>query len=807
MRRLVICTNISGVADHLPLPTPFELIAGKRHDGYAQKNDDFNPGAQATTLRKILEGLESAVPGSFPAAEEDGEQEEFDAADLGRVVLKITGTSPFSASGLGSWKHKLITVGVSHNSAFYALSDADSRRFLRDLVDGYQSDPDNFSTEKNSWLEALNRIENIELYSRADRETPDLPYPDAGEVSVVDISLWPTSVASRGEVEAARARVEEIREIIEDAEGERVYVIFADGEDPDRPLLRAQLDAATLDEVLDHPLVEKVRGPLSAEVTSTDLAAGLQPALPPNPDGAAIGIIDDTVIDANPWLRGVVVGRRDFPDDGSLGLATAHGTQVGAIAAWGKVTDLLGGNPGRTPRPIYSARIAHRTSSGSSTLAGVPTEQVEAAMRWLKSEGVRIVVFPYTHTYADEAGLPSDLSALIDELAKELKLVVILSAGNYLSTSGGAHWHADYPTYLHGADARVAAPGTAALALTVGSAAHSDAADTSAAPAAVYIAPVGGPSPFSRTGPTVTGRAKPEFNGYGGSWAWDQGTDAPLLRDANIATTTLTANPAGRLFSAVAGTSFAAPYVAHEVAKIATRYPDAGPNLLRALTALSAEPPTSMPDVIHAAYGVPAAENVLESGGSRAILTHEGSMKIDSYQVIPVPVPEAFASREYFDRELRVALAFDPYVRRSRRDYIAGRIKVQFFRNHTREEIEKIFQTQPTREDRNRGAIGFDLPKGRSRIDLLPGSNSVKLDTVMCRSIRRSGGWDSDDQNYFLVLTHSSSPWTKGQKEQNPNQDYAIAVEMLAHERPQLDLHALAGAQLPLRSQSRGRVR
>lgn len=747
------------------------------------------------------------MPGSFsaePVDEEDG----LDASDLGRIVLKITGTAPFDGGGLGGWTHKLVALGVSHEKRFFALSDADSRRFFRELVDKYDADPDKFNTDpksvgaKDSWRKALNQIANIELYDRSDRETPDLPDPLDG-VSTVDVSVWPTSVAALNVEKEARLRVEELVAVIESSEDDRVHVIYSDT-DPDRPVIRADVDRGTLNVLLDHSLVEKIRGPLQADVTGEDLQGGRGPLSEFVPEGAAIGIIDDQVIDANPWLNGVVVASKSFPDDGSLGATTAHGTQVAGIAAWGKVDDLLSGDPGRSPQPIYSARVAHRTAQGASQIGGAPTEQVAAAMRWLASEGVRIVVFAFAHPYPDASALPSDLTAVIDDLARELKLVVVLSAGNLSALEDGKHWKTDYPRYLDDTSSRIASPGTAALALTVGSIAHSDVPDTTTARGAVSIAPVGKPAPFSRTGPTFTGRHKPEFSGHGGSWSWDQTTSGVIIRDANIAAKTLTANPGGRLFSAVAGTSFAAPHVAHEVAKIATRYPNAGPNLLRALTALSAVPPNPMPAVIHSAYGVPDASQVLESEGPRAIFVHEGQMERDTYQIIPVPIPESFA-KETFDRELRVALAFDPAVRRSRRDYISGRIKVQLFRNYTREEIERIFRQQPTLEEREAGKTAYELPKGRNAIQLFPGSDSVNLDTVMCRSLRRQGGWDVNDENYFLVLTHSSSPWTDGQKRKTPTQDYAVAVELLAHGRPQLDLHAAAEAQL--RQQARGRVR
>ncbi|MFG6402456.1 S8 family serine peptidase [Microbacterium sp. P04] len=800
------------MADHLPLPAPFTLTGNKRRPPSPQTSEGyvFDARRQARNLRGVLEGLESGVPGLFaPASDGDlAEDDGIDASELGRIVLKITGESPFTNSGLGAWDQNMVQLGFTNDKAFYALSDQGSRAFFRSMVDDYNADPDGFTTEKASWLDALNNIANVELYDREDRMAPDLVFPVDEEVTVVDVSIWPTSVASRSVEKIAKERLVEVVSLVEAAADRRVQVLIADAEDPDRIFLRAQVDARTLDAILDHPLVERVRGPLTVEVRAEDIASAPRPTQTIAPAGAPIGIIDDLVVDANPWMKGVVEKRRNFPNDEAFGNATTHGTNVAAIAAWGRVADLLAGTVGRAPHPIYAARVAHANAAGKAEIVDGPARQVEDAMRWLHAEGARVVVFAFTQDYPDNGALTAELSAVVDSLANELGLVVVVSAGNLRSLPDGTHWKTDYPHYLAEDYSRVAAPGTAALALTVGSVAHSDAPDVARFPRAVAITRTGQAAPFSRTGPTSSGRQKPEFSGHGGSWAWNHDTDDVLVNDTNTATLSLSPARGGRLFSAVAGTSFAAPHVAHEVAKIATRYPAAGANLLRALTALSAQP-QRMAVVQHGAYGVPRAENVLESGGNRAILVHEGSIPGNSYQVIELPVPDEFTDGSW-KRELRVALAFNPAVRRSRRDYIACRLKVSFVRNKTRDEIEDIYREQATVAERENGAVSFDLPSGHDRPTMDPGTNSVRLDTVICRTFRTNGNadaWNVDDQNYFLIVEHSYSPWTDGQKRLHPTQEYGLAVEFLAHGQPQLDLHALTEARLVAFARTRRRAR
>src|SRR5690606_315955 len=146
-----LCPSIGDVADHLPLPTPFDLTDSKRRRPDPTKNRDvFNPRRQATTLRGLLEGLESSLPGSFIGKTDGDDADDLDAAELGRIVLKITGTMAFTTSGLGGWENKLIALGISHEKTFYAMSDADSRRFFRELVDKYDADPEAFDADPES---------------------------------------------------------------------------------------------------------------------------------------------------------------------------------------------------------------------------------------------------------------------------------------------------------------------------------------------------------------------------------------------------------------------------------------------------------------------------------------------------------------------------------------------------------------------------------------------------------------------------------------------------------------------------------
>ena len=180
------------------------------------------------------------------------------------------------------------------------------------------------------------------------------------------------------------------------------------------------------------------------------------------------------------------------------------------------------------------------------------------------------------------------LTERLDKLIRELGLVVTVCAGNHavdllsVTMENGANVLADYPRYTLAETARIAEPATAALALTVGSIARSDAPQTLSGVARVgdqAVAGVGELSPFSRTGPGAFRGVKPDVVDYGGNWIVNDAGQLDAY-NAGVGVISLGANATGRLFAVSTGTSFAAPRVARLAADIWTAYADASANLV-----------------------------------------------------------------------------------------------------------------------------------------------------------------------------------------------------------------------------------
>lgn len=461
-----------------------------------------------------------------------------------------------------------------------------------------------------------------------------------------------------------------------------------------------------------------------------------------------------------------------------------------------------------SPRPTFP----NRTRFAVNALEHVA---MEAAIRGLNEEyGVRIFNLSFTDEYAHSGPHVSPWTELLDVLIRELGIVCVVAAGNVLGRAGraddehGRHYLGDYPDYCFDDAARVAEPSVAALALTVGSIARSAGPATPSGGVRVAdraIAEVEELSPFSRTGPgaRAQGSVKPDLVHYGGNWVLND-TGRLQVDNPGVGVVTLTAAASGRLFAAASGTSFAAPRVARLAADIWTRYPGASSNLLRALCGLSTvEPagprPADAEQRMRAyGYGRPRAEHALESGGNRVVLYYEGEMDVDSVVVHEIPVPVPFATGRS-SRRFRVALAYDPPVRRQRREYLAGRMKFDLLRNVPVDSIFEVYGAQE--EDRE------PMITDRRRASLRPGTNWVGHTTLQVREWRRQALDPDDPDVYHLVVTHTRQPWAATLAEPYETQRYAVCVELFDEGRVDLDLHAMIEQLVEIRPEVRIQTR
>lgn len=149
-------------------------------------------------------------------------------------------------------------------------------------------------------------------------------------------------------------------------------------------------------------------------------------------------------------------------------------------------------------------------------------------------------------------------------------------------------------------------------------------------------------------------------------------------------------------------------------------------------------------------------------------MTYDGVMATDTVQIHPLPMPELFRRGSGTQRTLTVAAAFDPPVRRQRREYLASWLKVDVYRDIDPDELAEILQKQDP-DDPN------DLINDRRRLTLTPGSSSFTNSTVQVRRWTPTKSFVDDNETFYLVLTHTAQTWARGDTGYT-TQRYAVAA-------------------------------
>ncbi len=426
-------------------------------------------------------------------------------------------------------------------------------------------------------------LEGIEPYGPEDRRGPGLESLPQHEPILVDIIIWAAS--DRAEAQSRAAVVDEVLS----RSGSSVELRSLDVR---RNLIRARVSPAGLLDLLETSMVELVRTPpvpfldfRDWRALSADDLTGHQ--IP----SAVVGVLDDAPASGHPLLHGLIksidlMGPAGYPWQAP----GHHGTEVvGRLLLPHLHEELRGGQGISAHGTVRVARILEPDPSRPDNpprfiTTDFPHDLVAQGIRHLHSTyGIRVfnLSVGYAEPYSDAHLGP--LTEVLDELVRELNIVVVVPTGNSAphqlnaTTASGHHVAEDYPSYLDAPEHRLAEPAPAALAVTVGSLALSGAA--AELPHRLgwqAVADVDQVSPFSRTGPgTGTSRKrhnKPEVVHYGGNIVVnDLSQVVPNDLGASMISTALDVT-AGKLFAACNGTSYAAPAVARVAADIAHTY-------------------------------------------------------------------------------------------------------------------------------------------------------------------------------------------------------------------------------------------
>lgn len=601
-------------------------------------------------------------------------------------------------------------------------------------------------------------------------------------------------------------------------------------------LLRLQLDARDVRTLVDLDRIRRLDVLPSPQVSFHDVVtqtvADLPVVLAPPVDAPVLAIIDSGVRSAHPMIGPAVVAVEtllpEIPDGEDR---TGHGTHVASLALYGSLENQLAASTLQSAGRLLSIRVLDDHDN-------FPDERLwethlNEVIRYAAGQGARIVNLSIADNRTTYSGSrPTPVAALIDQLVRDLRLVLVTVTGNIEPSS-----YSPDESVLHGylieqldsSESRLLEPGPSALALTVGGLCPDVTQGARPVVENVTVRSLGQPgwpSPITRRGPGIAKMVKPDLVAPAGSYVLD--TDMHrIAEDRAVGVVGADGTAPERLLTTRVGTSQAAPVVSHVALSVAAAYPDASPNLIRALVlqgvievrvAIERNGPAATRDAKLSlrGYGRVDLRRAVHSSDHRVVLVADGAMTVDTVDIYRVPIPSSFFQSGGW-REVVVTLAYDPPVRVTRLDYCASRMEFQLYRKTTLEDIEREYLRQLEQEAAARAAgIPTDVAASQDhqveddddsfgphslapfRVTFNPPSSVRSRGANQYGSRRFPQRFTPEDGEEMFLVVRNVNRWDTFQAQQ----DYAIAV-VLDREpgRPELyaelEARLLAQAEIP----------
>lgn len=398
--------------------------------------------------------------------------------------------------------------------------------------------------------------------------------------------------------------------------------------------------------------------------------------LPPSENAPVVCVIDSGLQEEHLLLAPAVI--RNYSKSyvpGNLSTADqvrngGHGTMVAGGILYGNLIP----SEGRVELPCFlvNARVLDENCALPQSL--YPPE----LMRRIADDfnGIKLFNLSIASWGPCKTRHMSAWAASIDRLSHEFGIMVVIAAGNIVSSSHnpqrpGVKEHLEagrpYPDFLLEPSSRVANPAQSLLGLTVGSVCLNNFldADRQSFGQRHHV------SAFSRSGPGLWGCVKPDVVEYGGDFLRER--NGFLITQVNSTSTPVVRSGANRTGYAV-GTSFAAPKVMHLLARVAANFPDYSPLLFKALLVQSARLPehvfhNPVPEALRTlGYGIPDATRALDNNPYRITFVTEGKVAAQKANLYSLAIPQAIRrAGADFEVLIEVTLTYTAQPRRTRR--------------------------------------------------------------------------------------------------------------------------------------------
>ncbi len=504
--------------------------------------------------------------------------------------------------------------------------------------------------------------------------------PDTDEQYQRKIERWQNNILSLEEQrdEMASARQAAVTDFIVGKYKGELLSSFVDMEDSFG--FRAKLSGQALkDFIRGYPYVFEIAESeqIVSEIQVTELPEDQEIEVLPPPDNApTFCVIDSGVREEHILLAPAVLSQYSknyVPNENTTADEVAnggHGTKVAGAILYGNNIPEQGIN--QLPCFIVNARVLDAGCQLPEQL--YPPELMEAILD--DFDGIRLFNMSIASTSPCRVVHMSTWAAKLDSLIHQRKVLFILAIGNLMSSSGhpvklGIREHLEagrtYPQYLLQPSSRLANPAQSMLALTVGSVCSADFED----PDRISFGKRGYISSFSRCGPGLWQSIKPDVVEFGGDFLREVNGINVSPHD-NVAVKVVKSGGNRTGFSV--GTSFAAPKVAHIVARLASEFPEESVLFYKALVVQSARLPEHVfyqpnVNVLRAfGYGIPDLERALNNNPYRITFIAEGKVAPHQANVYSVKIPPTLSrAGTNYDILLEVTLAYTAEPRRTRR--------------------------------------------------------------------------------------------------------------------------------------------
>jgi hypothetical protein len=564
-----------------------------------------------------------------------------------------------------------------------------------------------------------------------------------------------------------------------------------------------------IDKIIKLPQVASIDRPARAQLSIGHIkeqSIDDLEVLKPSPDATGVLVIDSGIVPGHPLLSEAIGEAKSFINGKSPIDECGHGTSVAGLSLYGDILQCIEDKTFYPDCWLFSARVLDDD--------GKYYDQKLMETQFLRSLNVFIRHYPIIKVVNISVGNMDDIlgsgklqfrwASLIDEKLYELSrinrdLIVVVSAGNNFVD----YDYYDYPDNLFKDESRLINPATSALAITVGSV--SPGMESSNKSHRTIGGRLGFPSPFTRIGPGLGGMIKPDLVEIGGDFVYPADEDSSI----GVVTTNRDFFPEG-LFAIDNGTSLSSAKISNLIAKLWNIFPSASANLIKALLISSCAIPKRFqpsglenfyspccPTMIDEekinfiyGYGLPNIDEAKSSDLNKVILLDDSTMKLESAKFYEVPLPDSYYSTNG-DRELSVALCFDPQTKITRGDSYLG--CTMEFRLHRGSSLDELMAKYTKLED-----VDHDLTDPKE-IPLSPGPRLRSKGCTQKGSTILKRPKYSDESLQLAVICKDK--WIDDPEYE---QKYAVVVRV-AHEYP-IDIYTPIKLKIDNRIRARTRV-